>query len=144
MSKLSFQGPATISFRSGGGAKPSQIGRGSARGRGYDSAWDRLSKAWRLGHPHCAECAQRGSVRRCDLVDHMVPVADQPELRLDRNNIWSLCQHCHDTVKRELEREAREIGHIGILPKWCRDPLLRPIGLRYAPVVKDNGSTGTL
>jgi hypothetical protein len=86
----------------------------------------------------------RGIERRCDLVDHMVPVADAPERRLDRTNLWSLCKTCHDTVKRDLEREARDVGHIEVLPKWCADPMLRPIGFRYSPVVNDGRTPGTL
>jgi len=139
-SGFTFSGPATVSFRGGAGAATAP--RGSARRRGYNGAWDMLSKEWRRLHPFCAECAHRGRERRCDLVDHMIPLDDRPDLRLNSGNLWALCKPCHDTVKRGLEAEARASADgVAVLPLWCLHPERRPHGLAYTSKVNSDGRT---
>lgn len=99
--------------------------RSSPRERGYSAAWDRLSTRWRREHPFCAFCEQEGRIRFCDVVDHIIPVADGGPL-LDRCNLQSLCNSHHNGLKRQLEERAREIGRLAELPLWCADPASRP------------------
>lgn len=127
-SRLTFRGPATVSFR---GGSPSRESRGSAADRGYDARWTRASKTWRRQHPWCVECEFRGRQVRCDLVDHKIPVIDRPDLMFEPKNLWSLCKNCHDTMKRALEQAAREEWRIGDLIAWCDEPTLRPEGMRF-------------
>lgn len=69
--------------------------RGSFRQRGYSSAWDALSKAWRFEHPLCAPCEREGRVTVAEMVDHIVPVKQAPERLLDRSNLESMCLEHH-------------------------------------------------
>lgn len=102
--------------------------RGSPRDRGYDAKWDRLSVAFRKRHPYCLFCAQQGRDTLADLVDHVLPVVDRPDLKHEWKNLAQLCVPCHG-VKARYERKAREINSLEILEQWVRIPSSRPTGL---------------
>ena len=76
--------------------------RGSARDRGYDAAWDRLSKYVRQQEPVCRRC--RNAV--ATLVDHVVPLR-QGGARLDEANLQPLCVSCHAAKTAEDARRFR-------------------------------------
>lgn len=40
------------------------------------------------------------------VADHIKPLSTRWDLRLDADNIQTLCKRCHDTRKREQERLA--------------------------------------
>ncbi|MDF3208362.1 MULTISPECIES: HNH endonuclease signature motif containing protein [Mesorhizobium] len=105
--------------------------RGSPRDRGYDSKWDRLSIAYRKRHVCCAWCAQQDRDTLTDLVDHIIPVVDRPDLKYTWSNLWALCKH-HHAQKGVMEVYARENGLLNMLPEWCRQPEKRP--LQFRPV----------
>lgn len=71
------------------------LARGSAAERGYDGAWHRLRRAYLATHPLCAECQRAGRVRAAEEVDHVIPIAERPDLRLVWSNLQSLCKPCH-------------------------------------------------
>ncbi len=102
--------------------------RGTAQSRGYDAAWNRLSIAYRKKHPFCLFCTQRGRETLTDLVDHMIPAIDRPDLIHAWDNLCALCRPCHGQ-KAVYERRAREMNCIEILPQWVKDPSSRPSGL---------------
>jgi 5-methylcytosine-specific restriction protein A len=85
--------------------------------------------AYRRQHPFCEECEAKGVDRICDVVDHMIPLVDGGE-KFDLENVWSLCNRCHNGLKRDMERFARANGLIHELPKWCRKPDTRPAKFR--------------
>lgn len=99
--------------------------RGSPRDRGYDAEWDRLSLEFRQRHPFCIFCEQRGIDTLTDLVDHIIPVVDRPDLRHSWENLCSLCKRCHGR-KFQLEVYARAHGLLDVLPIWVRAPDRRP------------------
>jgi 5-methylcytosine-specific restriction endonuclease McrA len=114
--------------------------RGSARERGYTTEWDVLSASYRRAKPFCEECKRRGYLVVCDVVDHMVPIEDDPERRLDEENLDSLCHPCHNGWKRRIEAYARQTGQIDMLPAWIKQPEYRPPGFtifRTGPVKQD-------
>lgn len=100
--------------------------RGSARERGYDVEWEKLARRWLRENPLCAECDRRGKVEPAVAVDHMVPLKDCPDRRLDVTNLQSLCSPCHNVWKRRMEAYARKARKILELDVWCRDPAARP------------------
>lgn len=103
--------------------------RGSSRSRGYDSRWDRLSIAFRKRHPYCLLCAQANRDTLTDLVDHIIPVVDRPDLQHEWSNLAPLCNSCHGD-KARFEAEARRLGNIDILKEWVRNPESRPAQFR--------------
>lgn len=99
----------------------------SSRQRGYDARWDRLSAAFRRQNPFCRFCEQDGlRVVFCDVVDHIVPVIDRPDLRYEWANLQSLCHGHHSGLKAWLEDQARRTGDLNVLVVWSADPSRRP------------------
>jgi len=69
--------------------------RGNARQRGYDADWERARLVVLAEEPMCRFCAERGDATPAREVDHIIPIADRPDLRLTRSNLRSLCRPCH-------------------------------------------------
>ena len=92
-----------------GAAKAYDAMRGSARQRGYDTAWDRLREAHLSDHPLCAHCLEEEIVEVADDVDHIVPISVAPGRRLDPTNLQSLCRR-HHNVKTAAERASTQRG----------------------------------
>lgn len=104
--------------------------RGNSTDRGYDSIWDKLSRRFRRKKPFCRFCEQKGlEAQLADVVDHILPVADRPDLRLTWSNLQGLCGPCHG-YKGRLEAYARKHDMMDMLPEWCANPESRPRRLR--------------
>lgn len=80
-------------------------GRGSARDRGYTTRWDEASKAYRRKHPLCVRCLNEGRTTPTELVDHITPADERPDLFWDESNWQSLCRPHH--AEKTAEDEAR-------------------------------------
>lgn len=79
--------------------------RGSAHARGYDTTWRRVRAAFLAQHPlcQCEDCDDgRKRITPAEVVDHIVPIRERPDLRLDWSNLRSMAKSCHD------RRTARE------------------------------------
>ncbi len=101
--------------------KPRQVeNRGSARERGYTTAWDKFSKRHLALHPLCAFCLADGRVKAAEVTDHDLPHRGDPDL-FWTNTFTSLCRDHHDGEKQRAE--ARLTG----------DDLLDWIRRRKAP-----------
>lgn len=72
--------------------------RGSAASRGYDAAWRKARSNHLAQHPLCKFCEERGLICAAVDVDHVVPIALRPDLRLDPTNFRSLCKPCHSSL----------------------------------------------
>lgn len=102
--------------------------RGSRHERGYDAEWVALAAEYKKSvKGRCEECARRGYLETCDAIDHMEPVADNPDRRLDRSNLDALCHKHHNGLKRRIEEYARKTGAIRMLSIWMKNPETRPI-----------------
>jgi 5-methylcytosine-specific restriction protein A len=78
-----------------------------AAARGYDADWRTLRAAHLAEHPFCRACAARGIERRAHMVDHIEPIRQAPERRLDPSNLQSLCWRHHAS---KTQREIRSGG----------------------------------
>ena len=74
------------------------------RGSFYDSAaWAHKRAAiLRRDRYLCRECARYGRRTPATVVHHILPVEQRPDLRLDLDNLVSLCDPCHN--KRHPEK----------------------------------------
>lgn len=63
----------------------------SAASRGYGAAWQRMRTIVLSEEPLCRACRSQPSTD----VDHIIPVAHRPDLRLARSNLQGLCGSCH-------------------------------------------------
>lgn len=77
--------------------------RGSSTARGYDYAWQKLRVRKLQADPLCESCKSRGRVTLAREVDHLMRISERPDLRLDWDNLRSLCERCHD-AKSAAER----------------------------------------
>jgi 5-methylcytosine-specific restriction protein A len=89
--------------------------RGSAAARGYDGQWRRLRLAVLAEEPLCRLCAERGEAAEATDVDHIIPLAVRPDLRLVRSNVRPLCSPCHRAVTRAFNHRR------GAVPPACRE-----------------------
>jgi len=73
--------------------------RGSAASRGYDALWRRLRVQFLRQNPlcQCDDCAE-GAIRMtlAEVVDHIIPIEERPDLRLDWSNLRAMSKRCHD------------------------------------------------
>lgn len=81
--------------------------RGTTAQRGYGADWQRLRLAFLAQHPLC-ECDDCGAgtkrVRAAQVVDHIIPISERPDLRLAETNLRAMAKSCHDA------RTARDQG----------------------------------
>lgn len=70
--------------------------RGSSSARGYDAAWRKLRLVALLRDNYlCQICLKDDRPTPARDVDHILTVAEHPELRLELDNLQSLCSTCH-------------------------------------------------
>lgn len=105
--------------------------RGTTASRGYDGHWKRVrEEALRRDHYLCVLClADYDRVTPARDVDHIVPIEVAPELRLDLDNLQSLCRTCHRLkterdkgIKRQSAHQSHEVdsGAVGITHRGDR------------------------
>lgn len=78
--------------------------RASFRERGYDSRWDKVRALKIKQNPLCEECLKHGIVSPAEIVHHIKPVDEYPELLLDMENLVSLCRQCHGKMHSDNPR----------------------------------------
>lgn len=81
--------------------------RPHSRARGYDRAWERLRARHLANNPWCVFCLRKGIVTPATVGDHIETIEDRPDLRLDDDNVQSLCKPCHDGEKQRQDAAAR-------------------------------------
>jgi 5-methylcytosine-specific restriction enzyme A len=71
--------------------------RGSARARGYTTAWEKARAGFLAKHPRCECPAHRGQpdAPRSTDVDHIVPHRGDQRLFWDRSNWQAMAHACH-------------------------------------------------
>ncbi len=80
--------------------------RGSSRERGYDSAWQKASKAWLSKRKVCHYC---GKPSEC--IDHIIAHKGDKQLFWDKKNWRPSCIKCNSS------KCAREEGGFGNAPR---------------------------
>lgn len=91
-------------FRPLGHRTPAQVKkeidsrRGTTAQRGYDKAWQKVSIEYRAQHPFCECDEHKGLDERAlsQVVDHIQPIAERPDLRLEWSNLRAMTKSCHD------------------------------------------------
>jgi 5-methylcytosine-specific restriction endonuclease McrA len=78
--------------------------RGSARQRGYTTAWQRAREAYLAQHPLCIFCERDGLVTAATVVDHVEAHHGDDARFWDSGNWQSLCKPHHDSTKQRQEK----------------------------------------
>ena len=84
--------------------------RGSARARGYTTAWQKAREAYLRAHPlcQCEDCDEgRKRLTPATVVDHKIPHKGDRKLFWDSSNWQAMAKPCHD------RKTARESGFAG-------------------------------
>jgi 5-methylcytosine-specific restriction enzyme A len=67
--------------------------------RFYSSvAWQKLRGMKLRRDPLCAECSKRGQLTPATHAHHVIEVQDDQSLRLELDNLQSLCSSCHSRL----------------------------------------------
>ena len=85
--------------------EPHSHRRATSTARGYGYAWQKQRERKPRTEPLCRICTAEGRATLAVEVDHIIRVADRPELRASWDNLQSLCQPCH-AAKSAEERAA--------------------------------------
>lgn len=74
------------------------------------TAWRRLRDAYLCAHPLCVECGRHGVVAEAQVVDHVEPYKERPDLGLDPDNLRALCRRCHARIgRRVIEKKKTKV-----------------------------------
>ena len=73
--------------------------------------WRGLRRSFISRNPLCRMCLDRGVVRAADVVDHIIERKDDDSLRLNSENLQSLCHRCHNakTLDERRKREGKTV-----------------------------------
>ena len=83
--------------------RPADKRRGTSAARGYDARWRKVRALYYQRHPLCEDCLEEGRLTDQGIeVDHVIPIAVRPDLRLALENLRSLCRRHH---KRKTDRD---------------------------------------
>lgn len=58
----------------------------------------------------CRECGRYGKVTPANVVHHVIPLSERPDLRLDNRNLISLCEECHNKMHNKLDNTLSKLG----------------------------------
>jgi 5-methylcytosine-specific restriction protein A len=78
--------------------------RGSAAERGYDRNWQKLRLVILNRDPFCLFCQRENKLTASTQVDHIKPISERPDLRLDPANLRGLCESCHSRRTADYQR----------------------------------------
>lgn len=79
--------------------------KGTRQQRGYDQDWLDLREAYIELHPACERCEEQGIVTETEQVHHRKAFKGLHDpLRLDWDNLVSVCRDCHRVMERERKR----------------------------------------
>jgi 5-methylcytosine-specific restriction protein A len=59
-------------------------------------AWRELRALKLKRNPLCEQCYREGRIGPAVIADHILPARENPDGRLDMNNLQSMCRACHN------------------------------------------------
>lgn len=69
-------------------------------------AWHRLRWHQLQAEPLCRMCKSQGKIKEAEIVDHVDAHRGDEIKFFDPTNLQSLCKHCHDSVKQQMEKSG--------------------------------------
>lgn len=67
----------------------------------------------------CRECKRFGRVTGADTIHHALPLEIRPDLKLNNNNLVSLCNECHEAMHNKFDNKLSKLG------AWWMDRTIR-------------------
>lgn len=62
--------------------------------------WQKLRIWKQRENPLCERCLKKGILKRTDVIHHKIPLEENYDLRLDCENLESLCNSCHNHIHK--------------------------------------------
>lgn len=82
--------------------------RGSRIARGYGRDWQKLRARKVVANPLCEECERHGRITITEEVHHIISFRGLNDpLRLDWDNLRSVCKACHAVLTGERNKRSR-------------------------------------
>jgi 5-methylcytosine-specific restriction enzyme A len=113
-----------------------QLGRTRESQEGFynSPAWKKIRDQRRRENPICQECERKGIIRPMNVVDHIIPIDEDPALALYYDNTQSLCTGCHvrktnNDKKKKAKRIRIEKGR-KIMEKYFNSTMVRLLAVR--------------
>ena len=75
--------------------------RGNSADRGYDAQWRKVRELKLAQDPLCEICESQKIVKTADLVHHIIPIDECPDLRLVMSNLMSVCTEHHEEIHKK-------------------------------------------
>ena len=82
--------------------------RGTAASQGYDYDYQKVRAIKLSRDPLCERCLKKGLTVAATMTHHKKSVKEYPKLRLDINNLESLCNPCHEKIEGPNRWKKRE------------------------------------
>src|SRR5688500_4877441 len=76
----------------------------------YNGTWKRLRLVVLAEQPLCTACFHEGKCTIATELDHIIPVAKRPDLRLEPSNLSPLCASCHSRKTASERHEPNRSG----------------------------------
>lgn len=80
----------------------------------YGRRWGKARRAHLARQPLCVMCQQEGRTTAAEVVDHITPHRDDPELFWNPDNWQSLCKRHHDSTKQRIEKSGKALRRVGL------------------------------
>lgn len=78
--------------------------RGDSGQRGYDARWQKVRAMKKRMNPFCEVCLKQGEYVLLNVVHHIRPIEEAPELRLSMGNLLSVCSYHHELIHNKLHK----------------------------------------
>ena len=87
-----------------------QKGRTEASRSGFyvTKAWRKLRARRIREYPLCESCLKKGWYNAGQVVDHIKPVEQRPDLALVYDNLQTLCYKCHDWKTKQDQQTTKQ------------------------------------
>lgn len=91
-----------------------RIGRTIESQSGFyaSSNWVKMRDRRRLENPICQECEKKGRITHMQIVDHIIPIDERPDLALEFSNTQSLCSFHHVLKTNADKKRKNRLKHL--------------------------------
>ncbi|WP_192820185.1 HNH endonuclease [Rufibacter sp. LB8] len=76
------------------------------------TAWRKLRARKLANDPLCTHCQKKGIITLGSDIDHVLSIAKRPDLKLDYDNLQTLCKSCHSIKTSSENKRPTEVNKL--------------------------------